>query len=152
MLCPKQIVLGYIEQRQGGVGPLSSDDAEYSATIARWNTIYSQYVVKGPTAANEFLYSSSNNVSESQSELVKEAESLKPVIEKYAHNSVRTWITYNGKLISTKDGRVLWEKEYLYYDPKCENVEDMQNDPEVVVNMLTRAIGGIAVNVVNEIQ
>ena len=52
--------------------------------------------------------------------------SLKPVIEKYAHNSARTWITYKGKLISTKDKRILWEREVLYSDPKCENVEEMQ--------------------------
>jgi len=108
--------------------------------------------VKGPTAANEFPYSSSTGLSENQSELIEEAESLKPVIERYAHNCARTWITYKGKLISTKDGRVLWEKETLYHDPECENVEDMQVNPELVVDMLSRAIGDIAVNTVNDIQ
>jgi len=31
LLCPKRIVYGYIEGRQGGVGPLSSDDSNYIA-------------------------------------------------------------------------------------------------------------------------
>ena len=152
LLCPKRYVSGYIEEDQGGAGPLSSDDADYSPAISRWNILYSQYVVKGPTAANEFLFSSSTKLTEEEASLVKEAETLKPVILRYANNSVRAWITYKGKLISTKDGRVLWEREEVYYDPKCENVEEMQSDPELVLIMLTRAIGDIAVNVVNEIQ
>lgn len=65
---------------------------------------------------------------------------------------MRTWITYKGKLVSTKGGRVLWEREVLYHDPKCEIVEDMQENPELVVDMITRAIGDIAVNAVDAIQ
>jgi len=152
LLCPKRIVYGYIDGDQGGVGPLSSDDIDYSLAISRWNTIYTQYVVKGPTAANEFLYSSSTGLTEKEDDLVKEAETLKPVIMRYAQNSARTWITYKSKLISTKDGRILWEREEVYFDPKCEIVEDMQENPELVVDMITRAIGDIAVNAVDAIQ
>ena len=72
--------------------------------------------------------------------------------EEYVSDSVWTWITFKGKIISTRDGRLLWETEELYYDPKCEYVEEMQNNPEIVVDMLTRSVHGIAVNTVNEIQ
>jgi hypothetical protein len=156
-LCPKQYVAGYIEERQGGEGPLSSDDTAYSREISRWNAIYPEYILKANSAVNNFLYSADTQIlskeeSEHISKLEKEAQKLRPMIEKYAHNSARTWITYKGKLISISDGHVLWEWEALYFDPKCENVEEMQANSELVVDMLTRAIGDIAVNVVNEIQ
>jgi len=85
--------------------------------------------------------------------LVEEVEMLRPVIQAYVDgNSMRTWINFKGKIISTGDGRVLWDREELYYDPKCENVEEMQDNPEIVVDMVTRAIHDIAVNTVNQIQ
>ncbi len=55
-------------------------------------------------------------------------------------------------MISTRNGRVVWEREEFYHDPKCEYVKDMQGNPELIVEMLTRSICDIAVNTVNEIQ
>jgi len=152
-LCPKQFVFGSIGER-AYLGPLSSDDAEYNEAITRWNEIYGQYTYSriGPTAANELLFSSATAISKKEAELLKELEILKPIIEKYVQYSVRTWITFKGRMISTKDSRVIWDREELYYDPKCERVEDMQNNPELVVSILTRAIGDMAVRTVNEIQ
>lgn len=152
-LCPKQFVSGFIGEKPY-LGPLSSDDAGYNEAIARWNEIYGQYTYSriGPGGVNEILFSSDTAISKKQAELLKELETLEPIIEKYVQYSVRTWIDLKGKMVSTRNGRVIWEREELYYDPKCEYVEDMQSNTELVVNMLTRAIGDIAVNVVNEIQ
>ena len=107
----------------------------------------------------ENLYGFSTRVTsgagaEETQELAREIIELSPKIEQLPRggDSVRTWITFKGKMISTSTNRVIWDRDELYYDPKCEYVEDMQSNPELVVNMLTRAIGDIAVNVVNEIQ
>ncbi len=158
-LCPSQVVYGYIsnEEAKEGSGPLSSDDVEYRHTISRWNAIYRDYFWKTNNPTKQFLYSAdATRVSKEEADeidsLVEEIEMLRPVVEEYTRDSVRTWITFKGKMISTRDGRVIWDREELYYDPKCENVEDMQSNPEVIVDMLTRAIHDIAVNTVNEIQ
>ncbi len=152
-LCPKQLVSGFIGEKPY-LGPLSSDDTGYNEAITRWNEVYGQYTYSriGPSGVNELLFSSETAISNKQAELLKELETLKPIIERYVQYSVRTWIDLKGKMVSTRNGRVIWEREELYYDPKCEYVEDMQSNTELVVNMLTRAIGDITVNVVNEIQ
>ena len=152
-LCPKQLVSGFIGEKPY-LGPLSSDDAEFNEAIKRWNEVYGQYTYSriGPSGVNELLFSSETAITKKQAELLKELETLKPIIEKYVQYSVRTWIELKGKMVSTRNGRVIWEREELYYDPKCEYVEDMQSNTELVVGMLTRAVGDIAVNVVNEIR
>ncbi len=165
-LCPKPYIYG-VAFGQEGEGPYSSEVAEIKDSISRWNEIHPKYdrkfsrkLYKNPNI-NKNLYSidTEKNISIEQDEdlirIARELEELSPVIAKYnyrAGDSVRFWIDFKGRLISTSDNKVIWDREELYYDPKCYYVEDMQNNPELVVNMLTKAIGDIAVNVVNEIQ
>jgi len=166
-LCPKRFVnLGYntdplvkneyILFKRQKKDVLSSDDVEYSHAISRWNAIYPNYFWKTYTSANDFLYSADIRLSKKEAEeinrIAEEVEMLRPIIQEYISYSVRTWITFKGKIISTGDNRVLWDREELYYDPKCERVEEIQDNPEIIVDMLTRAIHDIAVNTVNEIQ
>lgn len=163
-LCPKPLVYGVSDQSpKEGSGPPSSDVIELQGAISRWNVVYPKYSRmttsrQTDNRSAENLYGiDTKKVSKEESEelgkLALEIMELSPVIAKYPiGDTVRTWITFKGKMISTRDGRVLWEREELHYDPKCERVEEMQSNPELVVDMLTRAIGDIAVNTVNEIQ
>lgn len=162
-LCPKPFIYG-LSLQQKGAGPLSSDVIEIEEEISRWNAINPKYYSRMTTSRRtdnrsaENLYGfDTKDVSKEESEelgkLALEIVELSPVILKGPKgDSVRTWITFKGEMISTRDNRVIWEREELYYDPKCERVQDMQNNPEVIVDMLTRAIHDIAVNTVNEIQ
>ncbi len=164
-LCPKPYVYG-VAFGQKGEGPYSSEVIEIKDSISRWNDIHPKYdkkvsrkLYKNPNTKNLYSIDTEKNISiEQDADLIRiarELEELSPVIAKYnyrAGDSVRFWIDFKGQLISTSDNKVIWDREELYYDPKCEYVEDMQNNPELVVDMLIRAIHDIAVNTVNEIQ
>jgi len=163
--CPRRVVLGYDddlrpiviqEKSRGGEGPPNYDD-EVDKIISRWNAIYPDYFWKTNKPTKEFLYSAdATRVSKEEADeidrLEEEIEKLRPVVEEYMSDYVRTWIYFKGKIISTGDSSVLWDREELYYDPICEKVEEMKSNPAILVDMMTRAIHDIAVNTVNEIQ
>lgn len=46
---------------------------------------------------------------------------------------------------------MIWERKELYYDPKCESVKDIQNNPEIIVDMITRSLNNMAANAVVQI-
>jgi hypothetical protein len=157
-LCPKQYVFGYSGKREDGKGPAESVDGKLEQSILRWNEIYPEYfsIVNNPD--DRLLYGdNSSNMSEEESEefekLKREVNQLRPVIQIYVSGyRMRTWITFKGKITSTRDGSILWEREELYHDPKCEWVVHKQGYPPNLVDMMIRALQDIAVNTVNEIQ
>ena len=176
-LCPNAFIAGVSYPNNEGEGPVSSDVLEVEHIIGKWNQIHTEnyqkaYVIhkenlgkveKPPSASLGTGNASTISGYEQRINVRVEYEKLnqkdtrlnelKPYIEKFrGGDSVRFWIKFKGQLIRTRDDVVIWDREELYYDPKCEYVEEMQNDPKIIVDMLTRAIGDIAVNTVNEIQ
>jgi len=159
-LCPRRVVYGYISPEKAiqGIGPLSSEQGEINNIIGKWNSLYPEYFKNlQKDAATNFL-SDPSTIKKSKKEtekleiLDKEIAKIKPTIMEYvSSDQIRYWITFYGKIISTRDNKVIWEREELYYDPKCESVKNIQNNPEIMVDMITRSLSNMAVNAVVQI-
>jgi len=64
---------------------------------------------------------------------------------------VRTGIILFGRMILIEDKSTVWEREELYEDQNCYPLEDLKTQPDLLVDILTRAIHSLAVNTVNQI-
>jgi len=64
---------------------------------------------------------------------------------------VRARIKLSGRMISIEDSSTVWEREELYMDETCYYLVDLKSQPELLVDMLTRAIQNLAENTVNEV-
>jgi len=64
---------------------------------------------------------------------------------------VRARIKLSGRMISIKDNSTVWEREELYMDKTCYYLVDLKSQPELLVDILTRAIQNLAENTVNEV-
>lgn len=158
--CPRQMVGGYIypEEAVKGLGPISSDTS-YDEVISKWNSIYPEYnEMIQKDAAHKFLYDTntvltSKEENEKNKQMEKRVNAIKPTIDRYgSSHQLRIWIHYNAKITSLSDSKVLWEKEELYYDPECELVKDMKDNPDVVVDMFSRSLIDIATRITKEIN
>jgi len=128
-----------------GIGPPSSDYLEDLELLEKWD----KYSHKQGTA-KEFLYG--NDTVELKKEEEEELEKIRPLVEKYSNDyKARNWIKSTGKLISIKDGTVIWEREEVYYDEKCEWLGDMESQPELFIDSFARSISALAQNTVNEV-
>jgi len=54
-------------------------------------------------------------------------------------------------MILLDDNTAIWEREEFYKDENCYPLVDVKTQPELLVDMLTRAIHNLAENTVNEI-
>ena len=158
--CPRQVVGGYIylDEAVKGIGPLSSDSS-FDDSISKWNSIYPEYnEIFQKDAAHNLLFDPntvkiSKEESDKKKELEKKVSTIKPTIDRYgSSHQLRIWIHYNARITSLADNKVLWEKEELYYDPECELVKDMQDDPGVIVDMISRSLSNMASDTINNIS
>ena len=60
-------------------------------------------------------------------------------------------IILSGKMILTEDNSTIWEREEVYSDKQCNDLDIIKSQPELLVDILTRAIQNLAENTVNEI-
>jgi len=65
---------------------------------------------------------------------------------------VRTGIILFGRMNLIEDNSTVWEREELYEDQNCYPLEDLKTQPELLVDILTKAIHSLAENTVNEIM
>jgi len=100
-------------------------------------------------------------------EELEEIERLKPLAQKIQNDIlgvesgesedlkrglVRTGIILFGRMILIEDNSTVWEREELYEDQNCYRLEDLKTQPELLVDILTKAIHSLAENTVNEIM
>jgi hypothetical protein len=159
-LSPRLVVHGYINQKEAakGIGPYCTEEVEIEEVISEWNSIFPEYDKKLQTNAAHTYLSSPHTIKKSKEEIErseifdKEISELKSTVEEYASSDqFRLWLAFQGKITSTRDNKALWEREEVYYDPKCERVKDIQANPEIIVDMVTRSISNMAVNTVVQI-
>jgi len=171
--CPKQVVYGYIDENKArqGLGPYSTEDDETTEVIRKWNSLYPEYSnIKAKIQIRDMnkypLYAfgvdtmkkSKEDIEKSDKKLArlnsldKEIADLKFLVEEYASSDqIRLWTAFHGKITSIKGKNVLWERQEVYYDPKCERVKDMQADPKIIVGMVSRSLSNMASNTVDHI-
>ncbi|MGB7293317.1 MAG: hypothetical protein WBD99_14175 [Thermodesulfobacteriota bacterium] len=65
--------------------------------------------------------------------------------------AVNVRINLSGRMILIDDDKIVWEREELYKDKDCYPIEDLKTQPEILVDILTRAVQILAENTVNEI-
>jgi len=58
----------------------------------------------------------------------------------------------SGRITSIDDNNTMWEREDYYEDETCYYLVDLKTHPELLVDILTRAIQNLAENTVNEIM
>jgi len=54
-------------------------------------------------------------------------------------------------MILIDDNSTVWERKELYKDENCYPLADLKTQPELLVDILSRAIHNLAENTVNEI-
>jgi len=82
----------------------------------------------------------------------EEIERLRPLASKFMGDKVRTQIVLSGRMLLIDDNNTVWEREEFYKDENCYWLGDLKTQPELLVDMLTRAIHNLAENTVNEIS
>jgi len=81
----------------------------------------------------------------------KELERLEPVVKRIYSDKVNVWFKLSGKMSLIDDNTTVWERKELYKDENCYPLVDLKTQPELIVDILTRAIQNLAENTVNEI-
>jgi hypothetical protein len=84
-------------------------------------------------------------------EELQEMERLKPIVRRIYTGKVNVWIELYGRMISIDDNSTAWERKELYKDENCYPLEDLKTQPELLVDILTKAINNLAINTVNEV-
>jgi len=82
----------------------------------------------------------------------EEIEKLRPLASKFMGDKVRTQIVLSGRMLLIDDNNTVWEREEFYKDGNCYWLVDLKTQPELLVDMLSRAIHSLAENTVNEIS
>jgi len=81
----------------------------------------------------------------------EELKRLKPMVKRFYSPNVNVWIELSGEMILIDDNTTEWERKEFYKDEKCYRIEDLKTQPELLVDILSRAIHNLAENTVNEI-
>jgi len=114
-----------------------------------------------------YLYSKDSiNPNKDVQEILEEMEAVKlkifPLAQEYQYRKrgsfepsslslVNVRIELSGRMILLDDNTAIWEKEEFYKDENCYPLVGLKTQPELLVDMLTRAIHNLAENTVNEI-
>ncbi|MDA2920631.1 hypothetical protein MYX76_14255 [Desulfobacterota bacterium AH_259_B03_O07] len=64
---------------------------------------------------------------------------------------VNVWFKLSGRMILIDDSSTVWERVEFYKDENCYRIEDLKTQPELLIDILSRAIHNLAENTVNEI-
>jgi len=115
-----------------------------------------------------YLYSKDSiNPNKDVQEILEEMEAvklkIKPLADEYharkygsiepsSHSLVNVRIKLSGRMILLDDNTAIWEREEFYKDENCYPLVGLKTQPELLVDMLTRAIHNLAENTVNEIS
>jgi len=108
-------------------------------------------------SARQFLYSEDaphfkqEGASLSRQEKLEEMEKLKPLVQRILSDRVNVWFKLSGRMILIDDNTTVWERKELYKDENCYPLVDLKTQPELIGDILTRAIHSLAENTVNEI-
>jgi len=124
---------------------LSEEEREQ---LQKWHQLS---IKKG--AAKQFLYSEDSvHIEQDEQE---ELDRIEPFVSdfygQYSLDRVISWIISSNKMILTEDNTTVWEREEVYSDKQCNSLYLIKSQPELLVDILTRAIHSLAVNTVNEI-
>ena len=114
-----------------------------------------------------YLYSKDSiNPNKDVQEILEEMEAVKlkihPLAQEYhyrkygsfkpsSHPPVNVRIKLSGRMILLDDNTAIWEPEEFYKDENCYPLVGLKTQPELLVDMITRAIDNLAQNTVNEI-
>jgi len=112
---------------------------EESEVLNKWNKYH----------AGKFL--NSEDAIDLKQEELEEIERLRPLVSKFMGDKVRTLIKLSGRMLLIDDNNTVWEREEFYKDENCYWLGDLKTQPELLVDILTRAIQNLAENTVNEI-
>jgi len=122
-------------------------DPEEREILTQWG----KYALK--VSSGQFLYS--EDALNFKQEELEEIERLKPVVKRIYKriysDKVNVWFKLSGRMILIDDNSTVWERVEFYKDDNCYPLEDLKTQPELLVDILSRAIHNLAENTVNEI-
>ena len=122
-------------------------DPEEREILTQWG----KYALK--VSSGQFLYS--EDAPHFKQEELEEIERLKPVVKRIYKriysDKVNVWFKLSGRMILIDDNSTVWERVEFYKDDNFYPLEDLKTQPELLVDILSRAIHSLAENTVNEI-
>jgi len=66
-------------------------------------------------------------------------------------NLVKARITTSGRMHSIDNKSIVWEREEIYKGKECYELKELEKQPELLADILTKSIQNLAENTVNEI-